>query len=154
MIHKYKKVYVILLTGLLFFSMFRLSITSGSSMENTLKNNSISLTTRLIGKLDYKDIVIINTSNRKEIGQDMIIKRVIGLPGDVLEFRDNQLYRNGELIIEDYIKEPMNSTANFSLELKENEYFCCGDNRNNSLDSRVEYIGPFRREEIMYKLIK
>jgi len=63
------------------------------------------------------------------------IKRVIGLPGDKIEITDGQLYRNGKKINEPYLREEM--YFDFSpVIVPKNKLFVCGDNRNNSDDSR------------------
>ncbi|MCR4667679.1 MAG: signal peptidase I [Desulfovibrio sp.] len=83
------------------------------------------------------------------------IKRVIGLPGDVIEVRDKQLYRNGEAVQESYIHftEPETIRArrdNFGpITVPPNHYFVMGDNRDNSHDSR--FWGCITRESIRAK---
>jgi signal peptidase I len=67
---------------------------------------------------------------------DVWVKRVIGLPGDTIMIKNNQVYRNGQRLKEDYIKEAMIDTPDAHFVIPENQIFVMGDNRNNSRDSR------------------
>jgi signal peptidase I len=78
------------------------------------------------------------------------IKRVIGEAGDTIEFQNGNIYRNGELLIEEYIKEEMN-LYNDRFVIPINHVFVMGDNRNNSSDSRE--IGPVPVENVVGKVI-
>ncbi len=118
---------------------------NGNSMNDTLKNNDIMI----LDKISYRftaikrfDIVVIKTHN------EFIIKRVIGLPGDTVTYKNNQLYINGEEVQENFKPK---KTEDFILEEKipENYYFVLGDNRPDSLDSR--YIGFIKKEDILGK---
>ncbi len=66
------------------------------------------------------------------------IKRIVGLPGETIEFRDNRVYINGKLLDESYTQSP---TVSFDGEgpkvIPANHYFMLGDNRTNSSDSRL-----------------
>lgn len=86
------------------------------------------------------DTVVINASNDKKI-----VKRVIGLPGETVEYIDNELYIDGMLTYQNF--EYQGSTQNLRVTLGENEYFVLGDNRENSKDSR--YYGPFTKDKIV-----
>lgn len=74
----------------------------------------------------------------------LLVKRVIGLPNETIEYKDNKLYVNGEYIKEDFLSNAY--TYDFKVTLGEDEYYCLGDNRENSNDSR--HYGAFSKDEI------
>lgn len=74
------------------------------------------------------------------------LKRIIGLPGDVIQVKDNAVYVNGVKLSEPYVKDPPGYTL-ASYQVPPNNYFVLGDNRNNSNDSSSGWTVP--RENIM-----
>lgn len=68
-------------------------------------------------------------------GNEDLIKRVVGLPGDVLEGRDGYLYRNGARVDEPYLR-PNTFTSEFKVRVKPDHLWVMGDNREDSADSR------------------
>ena len=122
---------------------------NGTSMYPTLNDGDIMILNEIgyyLHGVDRFDIVVIDAKG------DKIIKRVIGMPGDFVEFKDNVLYINGEEIPEDFTHE---ITHNFSLsqlgyeKIPEDYYFVVGDNRGNSKDSRT--IGLIHKKQIRGK---
>ncbi|MBP5679231.1 MAG: signal peptidase I [Bacilli bacterium] len=115
----------------------------GESMMNTLHEGDIMILD-IIGyktsDLERFDIVVIDS------GQDLIIKRVIGLPGEKISYRDNTLYVNDQKVEDPYGSNP---TEDFEVNVPKGQYFVLGDNRGNSMDSR--YFGPFSKDEILGK---
>ncbi len=78
------------------------------------------------------DVIVFYSDELKE----SLIKRVIGVEGDTVEIRDNEVYLNGKKLQENYIKEKMH-TSNGVWKVGKNQVFVLGDNRNSSVDSRI-----------------
>ena len=146
---KFLKNYWVIIVALIFagavnISGFRFVFTVGESMYPTLKDGQI-LAVNTHDKIPGRgDIVIFKSKNYSKV----LIKRVIGLPGEKIIIKNNNIYINGQ-IIKDYVDIDMESYGILKEEitLKENEYFAMGDNRNHSYDCRD--IGPLLKDEII-----
>ncbi|MNC74020.1 Signal peptidase I S [compost metagenome] len=90
---------------------------------------------------------IINLFSGKQDEEIFYVKRVIGLPGDAIEVKNGNVFRNGEQLNETYIKEAMDVGTDQVWEVPEDHIFVMGDNRNNSNDSRS--IGPIPQDHVM-----
>ena len=145
---------------------------NGDSMDDTLADGQ----SLIMDKISYRfhdperfDIVIFPGVEEAVVspgpidsllGRDTVrpyyIKRVIGLPGETVQIIDGKVYINGKELkddvygITDYIDEP--GIAAEPLTLSDDEYFCLGDNRPVSYDSRYEKVGPVDRDEIVGKV--
>jgi signal peptidase I len=127
----------------------------GSSMYPTLQNRAIGVSNLLGYRMDgikRFDIVIIY----EEESDKYLVKRAIGLPGETISFKNGKLYINGEKTAEDFLNSSYKDSYNGvftddmdEITLGEEEYFCMGDNRPHSTDSR--YYGPFKRDRIISK---
>lgn len=108
-------------------------ITSGSMIPTLeVKDRLIVSRVHNTDKLNYGDIVLFKN---EEYGDDILIKRLIGKPGDKIEIVNGLVFRNGEKVEEPYVK---NNEIRYSnaFEVPEDEFFFLGDNRPNSADSR------------------
>ena len=86
-----------------------------------------------------KDIITnISSKFTNNIDEKYIIKRVIGVPGDIIDIKNGYVYLNGDKLEETYIKGNTFERENLSypLTIPENKVFVLGDNREHSLDSR------------------
>ena len=83
------------------------------------------------------------------------VKRVIGLPGDVIDIIDDKVYLNGSdtPLDEPYIAEPMNQHETLHFEVPENSYFMMGDNRNYSLDARYWNNHYISKDKMIAKVL-
>ena len=129
------------------------SLVDGHSMEPTFYGDDRLVVSRvhyLLGQPRRGDILVFNSLEAERV---MLIKRVVGLPGETVELRGQAIYINGEALDEYYIKEPcrISRCNDGAWVLAENEYFMMGDNRNNSRDSRR--FGPVPLNKIVGQVI-
>ena len=112
----------------------------GESMYPTLNGKEIMILKKYDKSYNRFDIVVVN----KNVEGDNLIKRVIGLPGEKIQYKNGKLYINNKIIADNYA---YGKTENFQeVVLGDDEYFLMGDNREISLDSRV--IGIIKKDEI------
>lgn len=148
----------IILIGL-FISLFVIqrNTISGPSMEPTLQNNDQIFVEKISKyfKIERGDIVTIDEAE-DDHPHNLLIKRVIGLPGEKIEINNGVVYINDQELMEEYLPNGVVTTANPEMEhsseiLGEDEYFVLGDNRSVSKDSRR--LGPVHKDQIIGKLL-
>lgn len=113
------------------FLIFKVYIPSGS-MIPTLNEGDHLFVTRIYNtdNIQRGDIIVFDSDELN----DVLIKRVIGLPGDTINIEDGTVYVNGEKLEEDYVKNNDHFYGEFTV--PEGEFFFLGDNRAISYDSR------------------
>ncbi|MCC6961013.1 MAG: signal peptidase I [Dehalococcoidia bacterium] len=176
--HFVREVVETLLLAVLVFLAVRASIqhyrVEGHSMDPTLSNGEFLLVNSLvyskvnIDKLadlvpfwdpdeqgerhifhgpERGDIIILHS--RREVGRDLV-KRVIGVPGDVFEIRNGTVYIDGRRLVEPYTNGEWSGNLS-PVRIPAGKYFVMGDNRNNSLDSRA--FGLVDEDDIVGKAL-
>lgn len=127
-------------------------LVNGQSMTPLLNSGDVVLMNRLaydLGKPDRLDVVVFEREDHRAN-----VKRVIGIPGDVVQIQDGILYVNGERFGADEGLDQVSlaGLAEQPVELGEGEYFLLGDNRDSSEDSRFTNTGNIREEQILGKV--
>jgi len=104
------------------------------SMVPTLEVNDRLIVSRVYKpeKLEQGDII---TFHCDEYGDKLLIKRLIGLPGDTIEIKDGIVFRNGDQLEEEYVKNNEDDYNGY-FEIPKEKYFFLGDNRAGSDDAR------------------
>lgn len=149
--------------ALIFTFCFRLTTVSGRSMEPTLHNMDKLITTAYTDSYEYKDIVIVVEPNEELY--EPLVKRVIATAGQWVEVNyDDGLVYVGDspdsmtALDEDYTaslttERPWADTNEYPVQVPENSYFCMGDNRNHSTDSRAYFVGCVDESYILGKVV-
>lgn len=143
--------YIIAIVVILIFAIYVVSFQEviGPSMNNTLKSGDITVVNKLVFRLrNIKRNEIVSLKKDDKI----MVKRIIGLPGEHIEYKDNILYVDGEKI-----KDVTGTfTKDFKLEsigydtIPKDMYLVLGDNRTNSSDSRT--FGLVKKSDIIGKV--
>ncbi|MFV0254808.1 MAG: signal peptidase I [Erysipelotrichaceae bacterium] len=156
---EFVKIFIISVIAVILFVTFiaKPVTVMGSSMYPTLVDGDYGFSSVIslnISELKRFDVVVIESEELDEL----IVKRIIGLPSETIAYQNDQLYVNGVLVEEafldnEYVREQKEKfgyfTDDFEIELAENEYFYLGDNRLNSTDARV--LGPITKDKIFCK---
>ena len=127
------------------------TVVIGDSMQTTLSDGDNLITDKITYRFrDPKrfDIVVFPF---KENTSKLLIKRIIGMPGETVQIKNGKVYINGYELQETYGIAVMNDAglASEPILLGEDEYFVLGDNRNNSQDSRFSSVGNVSRSDLI-----
>lgn len=126
---------------------YQLCCVSGKSMFPTLNEGNILLMDKFSKNYERMDIVVLRKNGM------LLIKRVVGLPGEDIKIENNKILINGTEI-EDVVECDINpGIAGETITLGEGEFFVLGDNRGNSCDSRDESVGSVNKKEIVGEVI-
>lgn len=140
-----KYIIVAAVVFLIFIFVAGLQQVIGPSMNPTLTEGNVLIVNKLIYRIsdiDRNDIVVLSHDEK------YMVKRVVGLPGEHVEYKDNYVYVNGEKFKESFIDTDKVHTNDFSISdwgydvIPDGYYLVLGDNRENSMDSRDYGLVP------------
>lgn len=132
----------------------------GHSMQPVLDDGDsiiIEKVSYFFGTPERYDVVVFPVDTKEKSEEQLYyVKRIIGMPGDIVQIIDGKVYINGSQLKEDIYGSTDIFDAGIAgnpIQLKEDEYFVLGDNRNMSSDSRYELVGMVKRSEISGKAL-
>ncbi len=141
----FREVAITVLIALAVFAVLRLTMQSYTVVMSSMEPNFYQGDCIMVSKVSYRssgpqrgEVIIFNPPFDSA---HPYIKRVIGLPGEIVEIRDGSVFVNGIPLEEEYVMAPPNYTMP-ATGVPENEYFVLGDNRNNSNDSHTGWMVP------------
>ncbi|MGI6727508.1 MAG: signal peptidase I [Anaerovoracaceae bacterium] len=152
-----KDIAVALIIGILVLQFVKPTIVKEHSMDPTLNENDYIF----LSKQSYRfhepesgDIIVFHTDLLQANGKEkLLIKRIIGIPGDVISITDGVVYRNGEALEESYILDDYTATDMEEVVVPKDSVFVMGDNRQNSIDSRDSSVGYVKEDLIVGKAV-
>lgn len=123
----------------------------GLAMEPALKNGDRVLVDGNLSRLERGDIIVFHYPADPS---KSYIKRIVGLPGELIEVREGKVLINGVLLAEPYVMPESNRvrSSRQGIRIPDDSYFVAGDNRDNSNDSRM--WGPLQRKFIYGKFVR
>ena len=142
-----REVVITVLIAVAVFAILRFTVQSYTVVMSSMKPTFQEGECIMVNKMSYRssgpqrgDVIVFNPPFDSQFP---FIKRVIGLPGETVEIKDEKVFIDGIPLEEEYTMEAPNYTAMSAQEIPENEYFVLGDNRNNSNDSRNNWTVPW-----------
>jgi signal peptidase I len=148
-----KPILFALLLSVLITAMLRPTLVREYSMYPTIVPYSYIIVNKvpyMFGEPKRDEIIVFRADIDTEHGEGKrLLKRVIGIPGDVIEIKEGKVYRNGLGLEESYVNGKDVSGEMEPLTISEDHYFVMGDNRPVSLDSRDEAVGEVALGDII-----
>ena len=152
-----KDILIAIVIVLVITAVIKPTIVKESSMEPTLYENNYLFINKLAYKTKdhpgYEDIIVFKSGLETDDGKGkkLLIKRVIGVEGDVMTVSEGVVYRNGYPLEEPYTLEGYTNGTVSELTVPQDQVFVMGDNRSISLDSRDPSVGTVSEDDIMGK---
>ena len=150
-----RDILVALVIVLILTSIIKPTIVKESSMEPTLFENHYLIVNKLaykMGEAERGDIIVFESELETEEGdKKLLIKRIVGLPGETVTVADGEVYIDGQLLEENYLKDGITPGDINNCKIPEGQLFVMGDNRAVSIDSRE--LGCINEDTVMGKAV-
>lgn len=130
---------------------FQMALVNQMSMEPTLHEGQMLIISKinyLVGNPQRGDIIVL----KDNVENKLLIKRVIGLPGEKVDLRNGKVFINDKEL-QDYTKAPTYPYIQEAWDIPQGDYFVLGDNREHSRDSRAENVGLIDRKNIVGRAV-
>ncbi len=148
-----KTIVIALIIALVITTFIKPTLVKGYSMYPTIEPNNYLIVNKipyLAGEPSHGDIVVFKAHIYTEDGEAKdLIKRIIGIAGDVIEVKDDIVYRNGDPLEEAYVYGGVTPGQMKPTTVEDGYIFVMGDNRPNSLDSRDPSVGQIPVSDIL-----
>ena len=154
-----KDILIALVIAVVVLQFFKPTVVKQRSMEPNFYTNDYLFVSRqayklLGGEPERGDVVVFRSDLTTESGKKkLLIKRVIGLPGDRIRISDGYVYINGEAYQEDYTMSGFTDGEMPEITVPEEHLFCMGDNREVSVDSRDDDVGCVEESRLVGKVV-
>lgn len=149
---------VAVLIALLIIQIVRPTVVRETSMLPNFHDGDYLFVYRLAYRGDNTpkkgDVIVFRSDLTTASGKDkMLIKRVIGVPGDRITIENNMVWINGKLDKQTYTHDKATNGTLVNYKVPKGKYFCMGDNRFVSVDSRYASVGPVEKSRIVGKVV-
>lgn len=150
-----RDILVALAIVLILTSVIKPTIVKESSMEPTLYENHYLIINKLAyktGEAERGDIIVFESELETQQGdKKLLIKRIVGLPGETVTIKNGQVYIDGQILEESYLKDGITPGEIIDCYVPEGQLFVMGDNRIVSIDSRE--LGCINEKTVMGKAV-
>ena len=146
------------LIALIILTLFKPIIVQQHSMEPNCNSGDYVIAFKqaykLAGDPERGDVIVFHSELKDSKGNNKnLIKRVIATGGETVEIRGGYVYVNGEMLDEPYVLEQGMSGEMDKVVVPEGYLFCCGDNREVSVDSRKSEVGMVNVDDVVGRVI-
>jgi len=138
---------IAILAVIFYYTLGQFFVVKGVSMAPSFEDGQLLIVSKINHYLhppQRGEVIVFYFPGTKK---DKYIKRIIGVPGDHVQVKDNKAYLNGTELYEGYLAKNELTEGKADVKLQAGEYFVMGDNRDQSNDSRA--WGPLPREKII-----